>query len=246
MGESAQREVNVASLRAKLHNCASRGRLDEATAVMRAIAQEAGGALHVEDCNTFLRACAKAQNVDVALAFLSTMEDNNLGPDERSYNIVLNALAKYGSADSVAECLTRLLEHVVPTAATFSSVCNYYARIGNADAVEGIMSAMEAMGMETNEYFYAALTTAYTVQAPQNLEKKVRDMLEVYVNKGFQLAKLRSLLQKAVGQQQATALFIEYGEYDMKLLGESGYFGAAWPHSWPLGAQDDKLVKCAS
>lgn len=199
---------DVDDLRASLRHQARKGQVETACALLLQIAKAVPGPMDVNDCNNYLYACAQARDLKKAEHFLNMMEACNLQPDVQSYNTVLNLLAKFGSLDGLEDCLRRLMERVVPTASTFSALCNYYARERDVSSVTNIMAAVTRCGMEVNEYFYSSLVTAYGEQAQENLHK-IKAALITYFQNGFSLRKLRTTLVNVFGDKQADALVRE-------------------------------------
>jgi pentatricopeptide repeat protein len=159
-----------------------------------------------DSINFVIHACARAGELEKAEEYMFFMEREGLAMDIVSFNSVMNACASRGDLARAQFWFDNMVSRGIrPTAITFGTICKVLARHGEAVKIEDLLVAIEASGMELNEYFYAALIWACMACVPADVVRAERALERMYA-RGFIVRRARYPLLRTLGKEQATMM----------------------------------------
>eukprot|EP00927_Polykrikos_kofoidii_P006586 TRINITY_DN12666_c0_g1_i3.p1 TRINITY_DN12666_c0_g1~~TRINITY_DN12666_c0_g1_i3.p1 ORF type:complete len:292 (+),score=45.79 TRINITY_DN12666_c0_g1_i3:65-940(+) len=204
-GELKTHDIDRHTFNAALKACTHAGDVTRAEEHLFAM-KKANIEFTTDSINFVIHACARAGKLETAEKYVFFMEREGVAMDIVSFNSVLNACASRGDLARAQFWFNTMVSRGIrPNEVTFGTVCSVLARHGEAAKVEGLLVAIEASGMELNEYFYAALIWACMACVPADVVRAERALERMYA-RGFIVRRARYPLLRTLGKEQATMM----------------------------------------
>eukprot|EP00928_Gymnodinium_smaydae_P020808 TRINITY_DN18043_c0_g1_i1.p1 TRINITY_DN18043_c0_g1~~TRINITY_DN18043_c0_g1_i1.p1 ORF type:complete len:394 (-),score=44.41 TRINITY_DN18043_c0_g1_i1:275-1456(-) len=178
----------------------------ETVQTLRALLEEAGYSLMIDEYNILLHASSQAGDVELSERCMEDLIEKGITPNLISYNSVINACAVSGDTECAVKWLAQLqVAGFQPNDITYGTICKAFSRKGDATSIQCIIDALEEQGYPPNEYYYASLISAWGNQTPANLMMAERAFLNL-VEKGLRVQSVKKVLVRVLGQERAVEL----------------------------------------
>jgi len=122
--------------------------------------------------SALVTACSRSKDPAGAERWLNRAEECGV-LDSVIYSGVIDAYSKLGDGPAAEAVFKRMrVAGVVPHVVAYASLARPFARKGDYQKVEGIITDMEAAGVPWNEYVLFSLLLAYSLGKPKNLTRQ--------------------------------------------------------------------------